>query len=211
MRSWPPPTENPVGSELGRESRRYTDVRQTPESYFVRLNVDPHPGVPDSRAVNGRAGLGLDTPASSRRHRHRRGGGGRRMLIILVVLGLGTWAAWASQQPGGISGTVNGWVKHTRGDVADVSTDPDLATARKYFATQYTQTGQYPQMSEADLATVGIGVGVNVTTCTPQAVMIEGNVGGGPGTWLLVSGHDLGEVVGQPGCPADLRNPAPWK
>ncbi len=125
-----------------------------------------------------------------------------------MVLGLGTWTAWASQQPGGISGTINGWIKHVRGDVADVSTDPDLATARKYFAAQYTQTGTYPDLSEADLAAVGIGVGVNVTSCTTQAVLIEGNAGGGPASWLLVAGHDLGEVVGQPVCPTDLRNPA---
>ncbi len=178
----------------------------------MRLNVDSHPGpLPDARAPEGRTGLGLDTPKSSKRHRRRRTNRSRRLLIALVVVGLGTWTFWASQQPGGVSGTINGWIKHTRGDVADVSTDPDLATARKYFATQYAQTGTYPDLSEADLASAGIGVGVNVTSCTPQAVLIEGNAGGGPASWLLVAGHDLGEVVGQPACPTDLRDPAPWK
>jgi len=127
------------------------------------------------------------------------------------VLGFGTWLAWASQRPGGVSGTVNGWVDKVRGDVAKVSADPDLAKARRYFSAQYTAANAYPQLSESDLAAVGIGVGVNVVYCTQQAVVIQGASGGGTVSRLLDGGHDFGELNGKYDCPADLGHPTPWK
>ena len=57
---------------------------------------------------------------------------------------------------------MDGWISHVRGDVAKVSADPDLAKARRYYQAQYQATNQYPQLSDADLAGVGIGVGVTV-------------------------------------------------
>lgn len=148
-------------------------------------------------------------PSPSKRRRRRRVSG-KNVFICLLILGLGTWTYWASQRPGGISGTVNGWISHVRGDVASVSSDPDTAKARRYYQAQYKATGVYPLMSDNDLTTVGIGVGVTVDWCTAHAVVIQGAVGGGFASRLLLNGQDLGEVQGQVGCPNDLADPLPW-
>jgi hypothetical protein len=186
-----------------------SDVRHATDSYFVRLGGEPLVGNGiDGRTPAGREGLGGQGP--QRRRRRRRGVSGRSVFIVLVVIGLGTWTAWAAQRPGGVSGTVNGWISHVRGDVQKVSADPDVSRARRYFNGQYTATGRYPQMSESDLGAVGIGVGVNIQNCSPQAIVIQGASGAGTASRLLVAGKDLGELQGKYGCPADLANPAPW-
>ena len=136
---------------------------------------------------------------------------GRNVFVALLVIGLGTWGVWAQQRPGGVSGTIDGWISHVRGDVAKVSADPDVAKARRYFAGQYQSTDAYPEMSESDLTAVGIGVGVNVFWCSPQAVVIQGATGGGQSSRLLLAGKDLGEIQGMYGCPSNLGAPAPWK
>jgi hypothetical protein len=132
------------------------------------------------------------------------------VFLVLLVLGLGAWTYWASQRPGGVSGTIDGWIKHVRGDVAEVSADPDAAKARRYYQAQYQTTGVYPNMSDPELSAVGIGVGVTVDWCTPQAVVIQGATGGGFSTRLLLAGKDLGEVSGRVDCPNNLASPAPW-
>ena len=136
---------------------------------------------------------------------------GRAVLLTFLVLGLGTWTLWASQRPGGVSGTVNGWISHVRGDVAKVSADPDLATARRYYNNQYSATNSYPRLSEADLSAASIGVGVTVEWCSAQAVVIQGGSGGGTASRLLLAGHDLGELPNKYDCPIDLADPVPWK
>ena len=184
-------------------------MRQPTDSYFVKLGGDPYPGAGiDNRAPVGREGLGSSSAPRRRRRRRPRG---RAVLAVIVLIGLGTWTYWASQRPGGVSGTINGWISHTRGSVDNVSTDPDLATARQYFDGQYRATDAYPEMSESDLAAAGIGVGVNVEWCNAQAVVIQGASGGGTVSRLLLSGKDLGELKGKYDCPTDLVNPAPWK
>lgn len=186
------------------------DVRHATDSYFVRLGGESHLGHgPDGQSAAGRAGLGA--PGTTKRRHHRRRGRGKAMLVILLVVGLGSWTYWASQRPGGVSGTVHGWINHVRGDVDSISTDPDLATARRFYNGQYVASGRYPQMGESDLAAAGIGVGVTVDWCGPQAVVIQGTSGGGTSSRLLLSGHDLGELKGQFECPTDLADPAPWK
>jgi hypothetical protein len=129
----------------------------------------------------------------------------------LVVLGVGTWGVWAQQRPGGISGTVHGWISSVRGDVAKVSADPDVNKARRYYAAQRKATGTYPDLSDSDLAAVGIGVGVNVDWCSAQAVVIQGATGAGTSSRLLLAGKDHGEIPGKIDCPANLAKPAPWK
>ncbi len=199
------------GLNSGRKRADTRNVRQpTDSSYFVRIGGEPYAGHgPDNRAIDGRTGLGSAGPVTKRRR--RRGMHGRAILILLVVAGLGSWTYWASQRPGGVSGTVHGWIDDVRGKVDSVSTDPDLATARRYFNGQYAGSNAYPQMTEADLAAAGIGVGVNVEWCNSQAVVIQGASGGGTVSRLLVSGHDLGELKGKYDCPADLTKPLPWK
>jgi hypothetical protein len=185
-------------------------VRQPTDSYFVKLGGEPYAGTgPDNHAIAGRDGLGSSGPAPKRRRRRRPPG--RVALIVIVVVGLGAWTYWAQQRPGGVSGTINGWISHVRGTVDSVSTDPDLSTARRYFNRQYAASNAYPQMTESDLTAAGIGVGVNVELCTSQAVVLQGASGGGTVSRLLLAGHDLGELQGKFDCPVDLTKPEPWK
>jgi hypothetical protein len=159
--------------------------------------------------VVGRDLLGAAGPV--RKRRRRRTPPSRALLLTLLLLSVGAWTYWASQRPGGVSGTVNGWITHVRGKVDSVSTDPDLGTARRYFNGQYTKSRSYPHMSESDLTSAGIGVGVNVEWCSTQAVVLQGASGGGTVSRLLLAGKDLGELTGKYGCPADLAHPTPWK
>jgi hypothetical protein len=184
-------------------------VRQPTDNYFVKLGGEPYAGHgPDNHAPVGRDGLGGEGPTRRRRRRKPRG---RAVFLTFLVIGLGTWTYWATQRPGGVSGTVNGWISHVRGTVDSVSTDPDLGTARRYFNGQYAASQAYPQMSESDLTAAGIGVGVNVEFCSAQAVVIQGASGGGTVSRLLLAGHDLGELTGKIDCPVNLSTPAPWK
>jgi hypothetical protein len=197
-----------VNSGTDRADR--ANVRQPTDAYFVRLDVDSHDGhVPTGRAPVGREGLGA--PGAPTRHRRRRGVSARAVFLLIVAGGLGTWFSWAAQRPGGVSGTVNGWISDVRGDVAKISADPDLARARRYYNGQHQATGEYPRLSESDLAAVGVGVGVSVDWCNAQAVVIQGASGAGTTSRLLLSGRDLGEVTGKANCPTDLADPFPWK
>jgi hypothetical protein len=187
-------------------------VRQQTDGYFVRLDVDQAGHAPigsgPAQAPVGREGLG--TPAR-KRVRRRRPPSGRAIFLTLILIGLGTWVAWAQQRPGGVSGTVNSWISDVRGDVAKVSSDPDLAKARRYYNGQYTATHTYPQLSDSDLAAVGVGIGVNVQWCSAQAVVIQGGQGGTTSSRLLLGGKDLGALPAKYDCPASLANPLPWK
>jgi hypothetical protein len=130
--------------------------------------------------------------------------------MVLLLVTLGGWFYWASQRPGGVSGTINGWIDNVRGDVAKVSADPDVDKATTYFDAQYSSSGAYPRLSDEQLATAGIGVGVTVYWCTTNAMVIQGAAGGGTVSHLLLSGHDVGTVTGKQGCPANLNAPEPW-
>lgn len=176
----------------------------------MRFDVEPPAGHGSTgTTMTGREGLG--SPGGVNRRKRRRTPRGRLMLVCFLVVGLGTWVGWAEQQPGGVSGAINGWVSHVRGDVAKVSADPDLAKARRYYIGQYKATNAYPDLSESDLAAVGVGVGVTVEWCDAQAVVIQGASGGGTASRLLLSGKDLGELNGKYDCPGNLAEPAPWK
>jgi hypothetical protein len=193
----------------GAERADTANVRHSTEGYFVRLDPESHEGhAPPGRGPVGREGLGAP---GLPRHRRPRRLSGRALFLTLLAIGLGTWFAWAAQRPGGASGAVSGWISEVRGDVAKVSADPDLATARRYFNDQYAKTHSYPQMSDSDLLAAGIGIGVNVRQCTSQAVVIQGASGGGTVSRLLLAGRDLGAVSGRYDCPTDLTHPAPWK
>jgi len=186
-------------------------MRQPSETYFVRMTPEAPPtgqGAPGRAARKARERIDSRTPGAKRRR--RRQFSGRRVFLAILILGVGSWTYWASQRPGGVSGTVHGWIDHVRGDVAQVSADPDAAKARRYYQSQFSTTGAYPQMSDSDLASVGIGIGVSVDWCSTQAVVIQGATGGGFTSRLLVGGKDFGEVTGRVNCPLNLAEPAPW-
>ena len=186
-------------------------MRQPSETYFVRLSPEAPPtsgGAPGRASRKARERI--DNRPSAPKRRRRRRVSGKNVFIGVLIIGLASWTYWAAQRPGGVSGTINGWIDHVRGDVAQVSADPDAAKARRYYQSQYQTTGAYPQMSDSDLASVGIGVGITVDWCTTKAVVIQGATGGGFSSRLLLAGRDLGEVPGRVNCPGSFVNPAPW-
>lgn len=179
--------------------------------YFVRLSPEAPPsgqGAPGRASRKARERI--DTRPAPKKRRRRTSFSGKRVFITVLIIGIGSWTYWASQRPGGVSGTVNGWIEHVRGDVAQVSADPDAAKARRYYQGQFQTTGAYPQMSDSDLASVGIGVGVSVDWCSSRAIVIQGATGGGFSSRLLIAGRDFGEVTGRVNCPLNLAEPAPW-
>jgi hypothetical protein len=197
-----------VNSGAKRADTRF--VRPTNDSYFVRIHADlpPTSGSDNTQTMPGRAGLGAPGPV---RRRRRRRMNGRGIFLTLLVLGLGTWAIWAQQRPGGISGTIDSWIANVRGDVAQVSSDPDLVRARRFFTAQYKEAHAYPQMTDSDQEVATVGVGVNVYWCNSQAVVLQGASGAGTVSRLLLAGKDLGPVDGRHECPASFIDPAPWK
>jgi hypothetical protein len=178
------------------------------DTYFVRLDGDAPTSAPGHRGTVPRESF--EASEGPKRRRHKRFNG-RSFLLICLLLALGGWFAWASEQPGGVSGTINGWIENVRGDVARVSTDPDLGDATTFYNREYKKSGFYPQMSENDLASAGIGVGVSVQWCNRNAVVLQASVGGGTGSRLLLAGEEIGTEQGRHGCPTDFENPAPWK
>src|SRR5439155_10400832 len=112
-----------VNSGADRADR--ANVRQSTDAYFVRLDGESPDGHgPSGHAPVGREGLG--GPGPPPRHRRRRGMRSRAVFLVILAGGLGAWFSWAAQRPGGVSGTVNGWISHVRGDVEKISADPDL-------------------------------------------------------------------------------------
>jgi hypothetical protein len=176
-------------------------VRPAPDNYFVRL--DPVP-------LDAGAPAYTEPPARERRNRRRRThkrGRGRTTLLVLLVCALVGWFGWAQNRPGGVSGTINGFIDHVRGDVQDVSTGPDLHKAVRYFQAQYEATGSYPNPTEEQLSAAGISIDVVVASCGASAVVLQTLTV----SHLLVGGKDLGEVSGKVACPSDLTHPAPWR
>jgi hypothetical protein len=184
-------------------------VGQVSDNYFVRLDVAVDPPVPvGSRAPIGREGLAQEPPRGrAHRRTHRRRVTGKSVFLSLLAIGLIAWTAWAAQQPGGISGTVNGFIDHVRGGVEGVSTGPDIRRAAGYLNEQYSHTGSYPRLTEEQTTAAGIGIDIDVAPCGGQAVVLRTLTV----SRLLLAGRDLGDVSGRQECPTDFRHPAPWK
>ena len=189
----------------GAERADTANVRHSTDAYFVRLDPEPQEGhAPPGGGSPGREGLGAP---GLPRHRRRRRLNGRALFLTLVALGLGGWFAWASHRPGGASGAVNGWISSVRGDVAKVSADPDLGTARKYFNDSVLQDGLVPAAERLGPPGRRHRDRGHRQGCSAQAVVIQGASGGGTVSRLLLAGHDLGEVSGKYDCPTDLSPP----
>jgi hypothetical protein len=180
-------------------------VRQAPDNYFVRVEVPPEapPSEHGSRPPNR-----FDTGGRpTRRRRRRKRIDSRSLALVVLLVALGAWFAWANQRPGGVSGTINGFIEKVRGDVQDASAGPDVRHAVKYFNDQYARTGSYPVPTDADLSAAGVGIGVDMSYCGGQAVVVHSLTT----SRLLLAGKDLGEIEGRQGCPASLSDPSPWK
>jgi hypothetical protein len=185
-------------------------VQRARDDYFVRVEAAPTAAPTRSRR-GGRSPIPSDRydpdPEPKPRHRHRRKRANRKAwFLTFVLLGVGSWAIWAGQQPGGVSGTVNGWIDHVRGSVENASTGRALGPAAKYYNDQFKATGQYPQLTDDQMANAGISIDVDVRVCSSDAVVLQTLTV----SRLLVAGTDLGEVSGRQPCPTDFSNPAPW-
>jgi hypothetical protein len=181
------------------------------DNYFVRLDVGaaPAPVPVGSRTPIGRPGFapGSGPSPRARRRAHRRRITGRSLFLSVLAIGLLAWTAWAAQQPGGISGTVNGFIDNVRGGVETATSGPDLRRAANVYNDRYEQAGSYPRLTEEQMTAAGIGIDIDVSPCGGQAVVLRTLTM----SRLLVAGRDLGDVSGRQQCPADLRDPAPWK
>jgi hypothetical protein len=195
---------NPAGVEADT-----SNVQRSSDSYFVRLDVvdtATRPALVD-RNRHAYDDHAQAAPKVKRRHRrkhhHLRPG-------VLLLLAIAAWCGWASQRPGGISGTINGWIEHVRGDVAKISADPDFTRAVNYYNVQFSANRAYPQLTDDQLAADG-GIGIRAEWCSTNAVVLQGAEGGGTASRLLLNGRDLGVVMGKHDCPGDLTDPQPWK
>ncbi len=179
-------------------------------SYFVRLDAPPPPSRYTGR--DREAPWSPDEPlAPPPRRRRRRTQIRPAGVFVLAVL---AWLGWAYTTPGGPSARIRGWIDHTRGDIADVSANPNFQQPTSYFNGQYAQNGRYPDPSDTDIQQnpqAGLGPGTSFIWCGPNAVVLQTLSSGGSVSRLLLDGSSLGNVPSAHGCPTNLANPLPWK
>ena len=182
----------------------------TPEgSYFVRLDAPPETSARKTPVArdNWQPQGGGPVPAHKRRKRKFR----IRPVWVLLIAVL-SWVGWAYTTPGGPGARVRSWIDHTRGDVAQMSVNPDLHQTAQYFNGLYKTQGSYPDLSQSAVeATPGFGLSMNLVWCSPRDVIITSLSSGGSLSRLLLDGKDLGNVPNTIPCPANLSNPQPWK
>jgi hypothetical protein len=173
--------------------------------YFVRLA--PAPG-PEHRPP---AFDEEQRPATHRRRRRRRFSIRPLHVVGLAVLG---WLAWAATTPGGVPARLEAISESIEGLLDDATTDPGLKRAATYYNARYERDGAYPDLTEEEIRNdpdAGWGVGVDVSWCSREAIVLQSMTGRGTISRLLVGGRDLGDVPGEQACPADLTNPLPWE
>jgi hypothetical protein len=173
--------------------------------YFVRLAPPPNE-TPSAAGV--RAGLGGDGARPRRRRRVHFPVG------IVVAALVGAWFVWAQVHEGGARKEIESAIDRARGAVEHATTDPGLKRAEAYFDAQYARDGRYTKLSDGELrddAGADWGVGVTVLWCNDQTMVLQSLTGAGAVSRLLVHGDDLGNALGEHGCPADVTNPLPWK
>ena len=175
-------------------------IGNSTNDYFLRVDVAPPASAPHHRSYEPHE---TEPPHRRRRRRIRR----RPIALWLLLIALGGWFAWASQRPGGVSGTVNGFIDHIRGDVEDLSGGRGLKQATQYYNEQYGQTGSYPILNESQLSAANVGIDITVLHCDARAVVLQTVTV----SRLLVAGENFGDVSGRAGCPTDYDHPAPWK
>jgi len=189
------------------------------ETYFVRLDAPPsssrHTPLQRERWDERPEPLGpTGRSQSPRRRKHRPKRRTEIRPVAVLALLVAGWLAWAYTTPGGPSARIQGWIDHTRTDVADVSLGPGLHRTANYFNGLYATHGSYPQLSESQLEAdpnAAFGINMGYQWCSPAAVVLTSSAVGGTVSRLLLSGKDLGNVSGVYGCPANLNKPLPWK
>jgi hypothetical protein len=175
--------------------------------YYVRLA----PSTP-SMGTGTRSGLGRDTMPLH--HHHRRRFQFHVPVGAVLLLAVGGWFGWAHRLEGGARHQFQHAIDVARGVVDRATSDPGMKRAALYFNAQYTRDGHYTQLSDTELrddAAADWGVGVTVTYCNDQAMVLQSLTGAGTVSRLLLHGTDLGDQLGEHGCPIDYTNPAPWE
>jgi hypothetical protein len=179
------------------------------QGYFVQYGSQKHSA---PAAVAGREHLGNDHGPRPRRRRKRQIA--RPIGIVLGVAAVGFFA-WAQIAPESAANhDIAGVIAKAKSAVENASTDPSLKRAALYYDQQYEVTGSYPVLSEDaqhDDPNTNFGVGVTVLWCTRNAVVLQSMTGAGSLSRLLLNGNEVGDVLGEHQCPADLSNPLPWK
>jgi len=192
---------------------------QSETSYFVRLDAPP----PSSRHTPlqrdrwdadpepvGRPSDLSKEPRGRKRRPRRRTEIRPAALLLLLLAG---WLAWSYTTPGGPSARIEGWIDHTRNDVADVALGPGLHKTANYFNGLYATYGRYPNLTETELEqdpNAAFGINMGYQWCNSGAVVLTSNGAGGSVSRLLLGGKDLGNVSGAYGCPANYKKPRPW-
>jgi hypothetical protein len=131
----------------------------------------------------------------------------------LLVGALG-WLAWAQfDQQSSANRELNRVINKARGMVVAASTDPTLKRAEIYYNNQFHATGSYPNLTDQqqhDGTETDFGVGVTVSWCSSDMVVLQSMTGSGAISRLLRNGATVGDVLGTHDCPADLSTLTPW-
>jgi hypothetical protein len=175
--------------------------------YYVRLASST-----PTMVTGARTGLGRDT--IQLHHHHRRRVQFHVPLSAVLVLAVGGWFGWAQLQEGGARHQIQHAIDEARGVVDRATSDPGMKRAALYFNSQYARDGHYTQMTDTELrddAAADWGVGVSVQYCNDQAMVLQSLTGAGTVSRLLLRGIDVGDALGEHGCPLDYANPLPWK
>jgi hypothetical protein len=127
---------------------------------------------------------------------------------------LAALVGWALISPGGIRSYLSGIGSSIDSTVHVLTQSRDLERATKMFNAWYAEQGRYPDYSQSQLdeqADAGWSPGMDLSWCTPRAVVLTSLTASGTVSRLLLDGKVVGDVSGAVACPVDLVDPLPWK
>jgi hypothetical protein len=132
-------------------------------------------------------------------------------LLAAALVGV---LAWAVTSPGGIGARLSDIGSSLSGTVSKLTQSRELEQATKMYNRWFTEQGQYPNYGQSELDQrpgASWGPGMDVSWCTPRAVVLTSLTASGTVSRLLIDGKTVGDVPGRVGCPVDLVNPLPWE
>jgi hypothetical protein len=133
--------------------------------------------------------------------------------VACVVLAAGA-VGWAALSPGGIEARLTGIDSGLRNTVSGLTQNAALDKATKMFDGWYRDQGTYPKETQSMLdqdPNASWGAGMDVSWCTPRAVVLTSLTAAGTVSRLLIDGEKVGDLPGRVACPTDLVDPLPWK